>query len=69
MIGFIGTSLQLQSIVTAHTFNSWILLRMKQILYDEPLTVLNDAYLTNKFLKSEFEFRHDRQSVGQSVLG
>jgi hypothetical protein len=25
MIGFIGTSLQLQSIITAHTFNSWMI--------------------------------------------
>jgi hypothetical protein len=53
MIGFIGTSLQLQLIITAHTLNSfWILLWMKynsclMNLYEESHTALNDICLMN----------------------
>jgi hypothetical protein len=53
-----GTSLQLQSIITAHTLNPfWILLRMNYNacltnLYEESLTALNDVSLTNESLKS-----------------
>jgi hypothetical protein len=58
MIEFIGTSLQLQLIITVQTMNTWILLRMTYDscltnLHEVPLTALNDACLTNEFLKSK----------------
>jgi hypothetical protein len=57
MIGFIVTSLQLQSLITAHTFNSF------WIPYEEFLTAQIDVCLTNESLNLESNGTTDGQSA------
>jgi hypothetical protein len=51
MTEFIGTYLQLQLVITAHTLRTPSECRLKS-LCEKSLTALNDVCLTNEFLKS-----------------